>query len=130
MKMQKYKIKTKLNIFQEIKINFKDYIIKNYEKEFSKPTPKHIVQTLNNISANKFSINEFAAHFNLDTSSPIAIIEFLMNPNNSYEIGKFGNRIYDSKQTAAAKDYTTDRIQSSSDEHYDYGEGKFTRRFK
>ena len=66
----------------------------------------------------------------LDTNLPIATIEFLMNPNNSYEIGKFGNRIYDSNQAAAAKYYTTDRIQSSSDKHYDYGDGKFTRRFK
>ena len=53
----------------------------------------------------------------LDTNSPIATIEFLINPNNNYEIEKFGNKIYDSKQAAAAKYYTTDRIQSSSDEH-------------
>ena len=49
-------------------MNFKDYIVKNYEKEFSKPAPTSLVQTLFSISANHFSINAFAAHFNLDTS--------------------------------------------------------------
>jgi hypothetical protein len=110
-------------------MNFKDYIVKNYEKEFSEPAPKHLVQTLFSIGANHFTVEAFAGHFRLDTSSPLAVIDFLMNPNNSYEIGKFGNRIYEAKQTAAEKLFTSDRINSSSDEHYDYGEGKFTRRF-
>ena len=110
-------------------MNFKDYIVKNYEKEFAEPAPKHLVQTLFSISANHFTIESFAAHFNLDTSSPLAVIDFLMDPKNSYEIGKFGNRIYETKKSAVERIYTTDRINSASDEHYDYGEGKFTRRF-
>ena len=110
-------------------MNFKDYIVKNYEKEFSKPAPTSLVQTLFSISANHFTIEAFAAHFNLDTSSPLAVIEFLMDPKNSYEIGKFGNRIYEAKKSAAERTYTSDRINSASDEHYDYGEGKFTRKF-
>jgi hypothetical protein len=52
-----------------------------------------------------------------------------MDPKNSYEIGKFGNRIYEAKKSSVERIYTTDRINSASDEHYDYGEGKFTRRF-
>ncbi len=108
---------------------FKKYIIENYEKEFSEPAPKNLVSVLNNICANKFTVNEFAAHFNLDTTLPLTIIEFVMNPNNSYEIGKFGNRKYNEQEDALAKMFSSDRKKTASDEHYDYGEGKFTKKF-
>ena len=111
-------------------MSFKKFVIDNYKKEFSKPAPKHLELLLNNISASRFTVNQFATHFNLDTTEPLAIIEFVMNPDNSYEIGKFGNRIYAAKQNATEKDFKSQRKRTTSDQSYDYEQGKFTKRFK
>ena len=111
-------------------MNFKKYIIESYKKEFSKPAPKHLELLLDNISASRFTPKQFATHFNLDTTEPLAIIEFVMNPDNSYEIGKFGNRIFASKQSAAEKDFILPRKRTTSDQNYNYEQGKFTKKFR
>ena len=111
-------------------MTLKKYIINNYEKEFSEPAPQYLIAILNNISANKFTVEQFAEQFELDTSSPLGIIEFIMNENNSYEIGKFGHRIYEAQQNAEAKMFISDRKRTTSDETYDYEQGKFSKKFK
>lgn len=111
-------------------MSFKKYVIDSYQKEFSQPAPKHLELLLDNICASRFTLKQFADHFNLDTKSDLAIIEFIMDPNNSYEIGKFGNRIYTAKQTAAEKDRISPRKRTTSDRSYDYEQGRFTKRFK
>ena len=111
-------------------MTLKKYIIDNYEKEFSKPAPKHLIAILNSFNANKFSVEKFTEYFNLDSTSPLAIIEFVMNENNSYEIGKFGYRVFETQKDAEAKIFTPHRKRTTSDETYDYEQGKFSKKFK
>ena len=44
-------------------MTLKKYIIDNYEKEFSKPAPKHLIAILNSFNANKFSVEKFTEYF-------------------------------------------------------------------
>lgn len=107
-------------------MNLKDYIIKNYKKEYQKDIPVSLKYLLKSYYASDVLAENFFNHFFLNNASFEEILSFILNENNAYEIGKYCSRISENNQNY----YKNDRKKTSSDD-YGYDEPDlFTKRFK
>ena len=105
-------------------MNLRDYIIKNYRKEMKHDPTETLKNLLTNLFAWDINIEEFKKKFNLEDCTYQMILEFVLDPNNAYEITKFGH------ESSQKKCYPPGKRTLSARDDYDYGEGPFQKKFR
>lgn len=106
--------------------SLKNYIYQNFKEQIGTPPPKTLEHVLFNINAGYIALDDFKKHFKLEDSKYKDILNFLLDPENSYEIGKYGQAAYE-KNTH--KSYYGDRKYTCTDD-YDYDDGYLIKHYK
>ena len=97
------------------------YIKNNYQKNMGEPINESLKQYLSNIGLGSMELQIFVSKFGLKDKSFKELMDFVTSKDGNEEIVSYYSKII----------YSTisDRRNTAND-NYDYGEGKFTKRFK